>query len=939
MQYSVEQDENDNDGFKLLANSMLTYNQKAEMSKKRKKKMRTTAQNVEAKSNCAEETGERRKDGGDDDEIQRLRSIHRIFTWGPNIPDPISDFASLPLPDKFRANLNSFRQPTPVQMQAIPIGLQHRDHLITAPTGSGKTLAFALPLIVNALNNRKECSLNNQQQNRDDIRSLCAVVIEPTKILAKQTYENFLRFCDGLSLNCEYLRGAGIGEQCDILVATPNRLIFALEKLSENSERSAKLTVGLQWLILDECDRMFDRTEGEASFRVQLSKILRLCNGKETRRGFYSATFSYEVEEWCKENLNDVAMACIGPRNSANEMVKQELLFVGWEQAKVSAVRDIIRRGFDPPALLFLQSKDRAKQLFVELCEFCNEIPIGLISGELSEDECEVIVERFRSGKIWLLICTELLGRGVDFQEVNLVINFDLESDLPIIRPIATVIRQAGFPVPEYLLRLHKPSKSVHKENKKKLKRVAPHRKNLLPNWGGMKCKVLVDVKDGEIKIGKRRIAEERKKENGRREKGKGGRTEDGEREGEGRQCGLNCEYLRGAGIGEQCDILVATPNRLIFALEKLSENSERNAKLTVGLQWLILDECDRMFDRTEGEASFRVQLSKILRLCNGKETRRGFYSATFSYEVEEWCKENLNDVAMACIGPRNSANEMVKQELLFVGWEQAKVSAVRDIVRRGFDPPALLFLQSKDRAKQLFVELCEFCSEIPIGLISGELSEDECEVIVERFRAGKIWLLICTELLGRGVDFQEVNLVINFDLPTSIVSYIHRIGRTGRAGRIGRAITFFTESDLPIIRPIATVIRQAGFPVPEYLLRLHKPSKENKKKLKRVAPHRKNLLPNWGGMKCKVLVDVKDGEIKIGKRRIAEERKKENGRREKGKGGGRKTERGKAKADSAGQSLPKTGAPRKEAKRMGGERQKHRRKSTKISGEEKTMP
>uniref|UniRef100_A0A914HXD5 RNA helicase n=1 Tax=Globodera rostochiensis TaxID=31243 RepID=A0A914HXD5_GLORO len=589
----MEQDENDNDGFKLLANSMLTYNRKAEKSKKRKKKMRTTAAN----SNSAEGTEERLKDGGDDDEIQRLRSIHRIFTWGPNVPEPISDFACLPLPDKLRANLHSFRQPTPVQMQAIPIGLQHRDHLITAPTGSGKTLAFALPLIVNALNNQRECSLNNQQQNRDDIRSLCAVVIEPTKILAKQTYENFLRFCDGLSLNCEYLRGAGIGERCDILVATPNRLIFALEKLSENSERSAKLTVGLQWLIVDECDRMFDRTEGEASFRVQLSKILRLCNGRETRRGFYSATFSYEVEEWCKEHLNDVAMACIGPRNSANEMVKQELLFVGWEQAKVSAVRDIVRRGFDPPALLFLQSKDRAKQLFVELCEFCSEIPIGLISGELSEDECEVIVERFRSGKIWLLICTELLGRGV---------------------------------------------------------------------------------------------------------------------------------------------------------------------------------------------------------------------------------------------------------------------------------------------------------------------------------------------------DFQEVNLVINFDLPTSIVSYIHRIGRTGRAGRIGRAITLFTESDLPIIRPIATVIRQAGFPVPEYLLRLHKPSKENKKKLKRVAPQRKNLLPNWHGMKCKVLVDVKEGKIKIGKRRRAEERKKENGRREKGNGGGRKTER--VKAESTGQSLPRTGAPRKEAKRRGGERQKHQRKSTKISGDEKTM-
>ncbi|CAK5006425.1 unnamed protein product [Meloidogyne enterolobii] len=105
---------------------------------------------------------------------------------------------------------------------------------------------------------------------------------------------------------------------------------------------------------------------------------------------------------------------------------------------------------------------------------------------------------------------------------------------------------------------------------------------------------------------------------------------------------------------------------------------------------------------------------------------------------------------------------------------------------------------------------------------------------------------------MGRGIDFQNVNLVINFDLPTSIISYIHRIGRTGRAGRVGRAITLFTESDMPIIRPISTVIHQAGFPVPEYLLKLHKPTREEKKNLKKRAPKRKNLIIRWGRLKNK---------------------------------------------------------------------------------------
>lgn len=71
----------------------------------------------------------------------------------------------------------------------------------------------------------------------------------------------------------------------------------------------------------------------------------------------------------------------------------------------------------------------------------------------------------------------------------------------------------------------------------------------------------------------------------------------------------------------------------------------------------------------------------------------------------------------------------------------------------------------------------------------------------VKAFREGKIWVLICTELMGRGIDFKGVNLVINYDFPSSAISYIHRIGRTGRAGRPGKAVTFFTNDDKPMLR------------------------------------------------------------------------------------------------------------------------------------------
>ncbi|VDM83551.1 unnamed protein product [Strongylus vulgaris] len=206
--------------------------------------------------------------------------------------------------------------------------------------------------------------------------------------------------------------------------------------------------------------------------------------------------------------------------------------------------------------------------------------------------------------------------------------------------------------------------------------------------------------------------------------------------------------------------------------------------------RWLIIDESDRLFEVVEGqERCFRSQLAAVYKACDGKFTRRAFFSATFSYEVEEWCKENLNNVAMVCIGERNSANANVKQELVFAGSEQGKLLAVRTLLQTQFDPPALIFVQR--------------------------------DHIVESFRNGRLWVLICTELMGRGLDLRNVNLVINFDLPTSIISYIHRIGRTGRAGRKGRAITYFTEADTKYLRSIATVIHQAGFQVPEYTLSL----------------------------------------------------------------------------------------------------------------------
>uniref|UniRef100_A0A915DNI8 ATP-dependent RNA helicase n=1 Tax=Ditylenchus dipsaci TaxID=166011 RepID=A0A915DNI8_9BILA len=423
----------------------------------------------------------------DAEKINQIRRLNKIFTWGNEVPDPFIEFSDLNLPAQLIENLqNSYNitLPTPIQMQSIPIMLEKRDLLASAPTGSGKTLAFAIPVILKSMQAIKFW----ENKKLHPSSRLSAIVLEPTKILARQTYDCFTKFCQNFPINCQYLEKE-ISNDSNILVTTPNRLIYALDTLEEAN--SKKLLKDLRWLVVDESDRIFDLTEGDQSFRQQLAKIIEYCSGKSTRRAFFSATFSYEVEEWCNQNLVDVAMVCIGARNSANSSVQQELVFAGWEQGKVAAVKQLIRTGFQPPALIFVQSKDRAKQL------------------EVPEEECNSAVKRFRAGELSILVCTEILGRGLDFTNVNLVINFDLptsivsyihrvgrtgragrsgraityftESDLGIVRPIATVIHQAGFKVAEYLLKLSK----VSKRDKKKMQKHARSARILILSTSG----------------------------------------------------------------------------------------------------------------------------------------------------------------------------------------------------------------------------------------------------------------------------------------------------------------------------------------------------------------------------------------------------------------------------------------------------------------------
>ena len=145
----------------------------------------------------------------------------------------------------------------------------------------------------------------------------------------------------------------------------------------------------------------------------------------------------------------------------------------------------------------------------------------------------------------------------------------------------------------------------------------------------------------------------------------------------------------------------------------------------------------------------------------------------------------------------------------------------LRQTLKEGFTPPMLIFVQSKQRAKELFHEL--LYDQVNVAVFHGDMKKQERDEIMQKFRMGDIWVLICTDLMARGIDFKTVNSVLNFDFPTSLVSYIHRVGRTGRAGREGTATTYFTDADLPYVKTIANLMAKSGHEVPEWLTKLNK--------------------------------------------------------------------------------------------------------------------
>ncbi|KAJ8524053.1 hypothetical protein ON010_g17065 [Phytophthora cinnamomi] len=298
-------------------------------------------------------------------------------------------------------------------------------------------------------------------------------------------------------------------------------------------------------------------------------------------------------------------------------------------------------------------------------------------------------------------------------------------------------------------------------------------------------------------------------------------------------------------------DVLIATPLRLVHLIQE--------AKVDLStVEMVCLDEADRLL-----ELGFVEQVDEIFAACTHAKVQRAMFSATMLEGVEELAQTVLRDPVKVAVGTKNAGASTIDQKLVFVGKEEGKLVAMKQLLHDGLQLPALLFVQNKERANELYHEL--LYDGVNIGAVHADRTKEQRDDVIRRFRTGEVWVLICTDLMSRGMDFKAVNMVINYDFPQSAVSYIHRIGRTGRNGRQGKAVTFFTEDDMVYLRTIANVMKISGCEVPDWMLSLKKASMSKRKELLKAPPtrHRINTVSGYDLQKANRLKQMKQAKHK----------------------------------------------------------------------------
>ncbi len=308
-----------------------------------------------------------------------------------------------------------FEQMTPVQEQTIPVILEGNDLIGCAQTGTGKTAAFALPLL-------NQLIVARQAADYDDSK-IKAIIMVPTRELAMQIDTQFQGFAYYLPVSTTVVYGGGDGKTwdvqrkgmcngADIIIATPGRLLAHIESGMIDFS-------GVKHFILDEADRMLDMGFFDDIMRV-VGEL-----PKERQTIMFSATLPPKIRKMAKElltNPKEINIAISKPSESIDQGI-----YVCYENQKLGIINHLFSVPQEGKSLIFSSSKLKVKDLTIQLKRM--KLNVGAMHSDLDQERREEVMLNYKNGKIDILVATDIVARGIDIDDIAMVINFDVPHD------------------------------------------------------------------------------------------------------------------------------------------------------------------------------------------------------------------------------------------------------------------------------------------------------------------------------------------------------------------------------------------------------------------------------------------------------------------------------------------------------------------------------
>ncbi len=304
-----------------------------------------------------------------------------------------------------------YDNPTLVQEKTIPLVLAKKDVIVSAQTGTGKTAAFALPILQ---------QLFDKQDASKRGKKIRALVVSPTRELALQIEDNFKTYCTYTNLRTTVVfGGASIEPQIDILkkgvdilIATPGRLLDLHKQDIINLDY-------IETLVLDEADLMLDM-----GFIDDVKKIDRLCP-KEKQILLFSATIPFKVEQLANTILTNPERVKVAPNSSTSKNVNQVLYYVP-KRNKIELCLHLLRNTIKGSIIIFRRTKFGVDKLEQTLLK--NNYRVVSLHGDKNQNDRQAALNQFKNKEVNILIATDVAARGIDIDNLDAVVNFDLPN-------------------------------------------------------------------------------------------------------------------------------------------------------------------------------------------------------------------------------------------------------------------------------------------------------------------------------------------------------------------------------------------------------------------------------------------------------------------------------------------------------------------------------